>query len=124
MRRKNRFSARPCGAIDWDVEIDDLRGVIWKQLERRGCTELDEQVQDAICLLLVRTQSHPEMPVGLAIWYTTGDVVRGRTVHRIVPCGYVDYKHYADAPARAKIDREESESFLRRAALAQADLDI
>lgn len=124
MRRKNRFSARPCGAIDWAAEIDDLRAVIWRQLERRGRTELDEQVQDAICLLLVRSKSHPEVPVALAIWYATGDVARGRTVHRIISHGHVDALHYADAPQRNKLAAEQAESFTRRALLAQSDLDI
>ncbi len=106
---------------DWD----SLRKALRRQLAKRGIdrSEIEDRLQDASALLFVRMGRKPDEPIALAIWCCAGDAARGRTVHRTTAHGYVDALNPLDSRERAKIAAAQAESFNRRAALAQADLD-
>ena len=96
-----------------------------RQLQKRGINgeELRDRAQDACALVLLRLRRNPQTPLPLAICYAASDAARGRTAHRIVSHGYVDALNPLDSIERARIDRAHRESFDRRCALAQLDLD-
>lgn len=118
-------ASRQCQAIDWQTEASDLERACRRQLIRRGFDgdELQDRTQDAIALLLVRARRRPADPVAYAIHACAADAARGRTVHRTTSHGYVDALNPLDQRERARIEAERAESFSRRAALAQLDLD-
>lgn len=109
--------------IDWKSEGARIVNAVRRQLRLRGLrgADLADRAQDALALLWQRCTRHPEQSVGMAIYLSAADAARGRTVHSTAPHGYVDV---LDCRAMAIVRAEQRESFARRAALAQLDLDL